>query len=190
MQNRFSDAQRQTMLETAAASIQHGLAYDEPLAVESKACAPALREKGATFVTLRLGGELQGCIGTLQAVRPLIADVAHNAYAAAFQDPRGGVLTDADLPRLEISISILSASEPLRFSSEEDLLSQIRPGVDGLILREGANRGTLLPSVWEALPDAKTFLRHLKLKAGLPGDYWSPTVNVARYTTEYFSNRG
>jgi AmmeMemoRadiSam system protein A len=145
-----------------------------------------LKEKRATFVTLTIGGHLRGCIGMLEACRPLAEDVAANAVFAAFEDPRFPPLTEKEFGKLEIHISVLSPPEEMIFSSEADVLGQIRPGTDGLILQEGFRRGTFLPSVWEELPVKKDFWEHLKLKAGLPPDYWSDTVRVFRYTTEYF----
>ncbi len=143
-------------------------------------------QKRATFVTLTIGGQLRGCIGMLEACRPLAEDVANNAYAAAFEDPRFPPLTKKEFEKLEIHISVLSPPEEMLFSSEEDLLRQIRPGIDGLILQEGFRRGTFLPSVWGELPEKELFWAHLKLKAGLSAAYWADTVRVFRYTTEYF----
>jgi AmmeMemoRadiSam system protein A len=145
-----------------------------------------LMQERATFVTLTLGGRLRGCIGMLEACRPLAEDVAANARAAAFEDPRFPPLTLSEFKKLEIHISILSPSEELVFSSEDDLLRQIRPGVDGLILQEDFRRGTFLPSVWAELPQKELFWAHLKLKAGLPANYWSDTLRVFRYTTDCF----
>lgn len=147
---------------------------------------PELQEKRAAFVTLTIAGNLRGCIGRLEACRPLAEDVAENACAAAFDDPRFEPLSQEEFPRTEIHISVLSPPEEMEFSSEADLLEQIRPGVDGLILQDGGRRGTFLPSVWEELPDAELFWMHLKMKAGLPTTYWSDTLRVFRYTAEYF----
>jgi AmmeMemoRadiSam system protein A len=146
-----------------------------------------LNEERATFVTLTLSGNLRGCIGMLEACRPLAEDVAENAVAAAFRDPRFPPLSRDEFDNLKISISILSPPEEMRFSSEEGLLSQIRPGTDGLILQEGFQKGTFLPSVWEELPETGLFFEHLKLKAGLPAGYWSGTLRVFRYTADCFS---
>jgi AmmeMemoRadiSam system protein A len=151
-----------------------------------KTLPPELMEERATFVTLTIGGRLRGCIGMLEACRPLAEDVAANACAAAFEDLRFPPLTRAEFKKIEIHISVLSPPEEMSFSSEADLLSQIRPGIDGLILREGFHRGTFLPSVWEELPAKEEFWEHLKLKAGLPMGYWSDSLRVFRYTTEYF----
>lgn len=145
-----------------------------------------LMEKRATFVTLTIKKRLRGCIGMLEACRPLAEDVAANACAAAFEDPRFPPLTKKEFGQLGIHISVLSPSEEIKFSSEADLLRQIRPGIDGLILQDGVHRGTFLPSVWSELPEKELFLAHLKLKAGLPADYWSDILRVFRYTTEYF----
>lgn len=147
---------------------------------------PELSEKRASFVTLTIDGNLRGCIGMLEACRPLAEDVADNACAAAFNDPRFNPLTPEEFEQVEIHISVLSAPEEILFVSEADLLSQLRPGVDGLILQEGGRRGTFLPCVWEDLPTPDVFLMHLKMKAGLPGSYWSETLRVFRYTADYF----
>ncbi len=150
-----------------------------------EASAPELMEERATFVTLEIDGRLRGCIGMLEACRPLAEDVAENAFAAAFRDPRFPPVSPAELDDLEISISVLSPPEEMVFSSEEALLEQIRPGVDGLILQDGFRKGTFLPSVWEQLPEKASFFEHLKLKAGLAPGHWSDTLRVFRYTAEY-----
>ncbi len=150
-----------------------------------EASDPELAKERATFVTLEIGGQLRGCIGMLEACRPLAEDVAENAFSAAFHDPRFPPVSPAELDALEISISVLSPPEEMVFSSEEDLLEQIRPGIDGLILQDGLHTGTFLPSVWEQLPEPEVFFRQLKLKAGLAPRYWSSTLRVFRYTAEY-----
>lgn len=123
-------------------------------------------------------------MGSLEATEPLVSNVARNAFSAAFRDPRFGKLTREEFPNLEIHISILSPPEELHFESEADLISQIRPGIDGLTLIENGRRGTLLPSVWRSARDAREFLAHLKKKTGLGANYWSDTVRVERYTAE------
>ena len=120
----------------------------------------------------------------LEAVRPLARDVAENAFSAAFRDNRFPPLAADEFDDLELHISILSPPEPMTFRSEQDLIAQIRPEIDGLILEEGLRRGTFLPSVWESLPNPHQFLKHLKQKAGLPTEYWSDTIKVSRYTAE------
>jgi AmmeMemoRadiSam system protein A len=176
--------QQAYLLHLAKDSILHTLRTGTPLKVNLTGLAPDLTEKRATFVTLQKQGQLRGCIGMLAAVRPLAEDIARNAHAAAFEDPRFPPVSAHEVDELEIHLSLLTPAEPMRFESEQDLLRQIRPGVDGLILSEGTRRGTFLPSVWEQLPEPLEFLRHLKRKAGLPMDYWSDTVQVDRYRTE------
>lgn len=114
-------------------------------------------------------------------------DVAENAFASAFRDPRFPPLAHFELADLIIEISVLGPSQPLSFTSEEELLRIIEPGRDGLILEDGTARGTFLPTVWESLPHPRDFLRHLKQKAGLGPDHWSEQIRVRRYRTESFS---
>jgi len=174
---------RQQLLELAGRSIRSGLSGERlPLRVVDY--PEPLRVQRATFVTLNVEHTLRGCIGTLEARRTLVEDVAQNAYSAAFQDPRFPALTWTEFERLHVHISILSPPEPMQFSSEEDLLAQLRPNVDGLIIEEGFYRGTFLPSVWEQLREPRDFLRHLKQKAGMRPDHWSNRITVRRYTTE------
>lgn len=143
-----------------------------------------LREPGATFVTLQLNGELRGCVGSLAAHKPLREDVESNARAAAFHDPRFAPLSRSEYPGIEIEVSLLSPTEKLAFESQEQLLRLLRPGLDGVVLEYGWQRSTFLPQVWEQLPDPKTFLAHLKQKAGLPADFWSDEIQISLYTVE------
>ena len=142
---------------------------------------PALQAPGATFVTLTQNGQLRGCIGSLEAWRPLGQDVQDNARAAALRDPRFSPLTAEELPRTRLEVSLLTAAEPLVFHSEAEALAQLRPGIDGVIFSADGRRSTFLPQVWEQLPEPATFMAHLKQKAGLPADYWSDDVRLARY---------
>ena len=174
---------RQQLLGSARESIEKGLCGGT-LSVRVTDYPEPLRVLRATFVTLYVDEKLRGCVGTLEARQPLVEDVVNNAWCAAFRDSRFPVLTWTEYERLDIHISILSPPEPVTFSSEGDLLVKLRPFVDGLILEEGAHRGTFLPSVWEQLPDPREFLRHLKLKAGLDPDHWSKNIRVLRYTTD------
>lgn len=141
----------------------------------------ALEAPGASFVTLTQYGALRGCIGSLEAHRPLIRDVRENALAAAFRDPRFAPLIATELDITRVEVSLLTPATALTFQSEADLLAQLRPGIDGLILRYGERRGTFLPQVWESLPEPRDFLAQLKRKTGLPADFWHGDINVARY---------
>ncbi len=183
----YDAAQRKELLTRAHDSIAHGLETGTPLPVDKNALPDWLREPRATFVTLERNGQLRGCIGSLEAHRPLAEDVTQNAYAAAFCDPRFLRVTAAEWPDIDLHISILSPPEPMTVRSEQDLLNQLRPGTDGLILEDGRARATFLPAVWESLPDPRAFVLHLKNKAGLPPEYWSDTIRAQRYTTEYVS---
>ena len=180
----LAPAHRQVLLEIARGSVAHGLECDRELPVQALDYAPELQAPRASFVTLKLREQLRGCMGSAQAHRPLVEDVAHNAYAAGFHDPRFPPLTRAEARDLDYHISILSPWKQLRFTSEADLLAHVRPGVDGLLLEEGFSRGILLPAVWESLPDPETFVRHLKLKAGLSETHWSDSIRVSHCTAE------
>ena len=177
---------RKTLLELSGAAISHELYQYVPLEVDPQAYVPAIREIGAAFVTLQIEGTLRGCIGTLEAHRPLVVDVARNAGAAAFADPRFERLSRSEFERIDIHISVLSPAQNIDFFAEADLLSKIRPHTDGLVLSDGPRRGTFLPDVWRNFPEPKQFLCQLKLKAGLAPDHWSDTIKVQRYTTESF----
>jgi AmmeMemoRadiSam system protein A len=142
---------------------------------------PDLAKPAATFVTLTQQGQLRGCIGSLEAHRPLATDVTENALASAFRDPRFPPLRQNELGVTRVEVSLLDTPEPLKFTNEADLLGQLRPGVDGLILNYGNHRATFLPQVWESLPTPSLFLQHLKLKAGLAANFWDPHLSFARY---------
>lgn len=147
----------------------------------------ALRAPRASFVTLRLGGLLRGCRGTLEAERPLAHDVWENAWLSAYEDPRFAPLEAADEAAVEISVSVLSALEPVAATSPAELLSQIEPGRHGLVLMAGPHRATFLPQVWSTLATPGRFLDALLAKAGLPAEPWSPLTQAWRYTAESFS---
>jgi AmmeMemoRadiSam system protein B/AmmeMemoRadiSam system protein A len=174
-----------TLIEIAKGAIANGLALSSMPVKRNH--LPWLLQPGATFVTLTKGGELRGCIGSLAATRPLGQDVASNARAAAFDDPRFPKLTREEWPRCAVEVSLLSAPKPIRFADEADLLQQIRAGEDGLILECDGRRATYLPQVWEGLPDKRQFLRELVKKAGLPADTRLMRCKVSRYRVTKFS---
>ena len=185
----YSEAHRATLMQVAADAVRHGLILRAVLDLDVSRFDAALREPRATFVTLRLHGDLRGCIGVLEPIRPLIADVAQNAYAAAFRDPRFTPVLYHEVDQLSYHISVLSPPQLMTVTDEADLLRQIHPGVDGLILEavDEGKRGTFLPSVWDTMRDPRVFVQQLKIKAGLPPEGWSPTWRVSRYTTESIS---
>lgn len=180
-------AEGQSLLDVARISIVSGIEEGRPFLPDLMKYPPTLQEKRATFVTLHCDSELRGCIGVIEARRPLIADVAENAYAAAFHDPRFLPIVMEELSGLEISVSILSSMEPLVFDSEEELIAQFRVGVDGLVLKDGWHCGTFLPAVWEMLPDPLDFLKQLKKKAGLPENHRSRSMRFERFTVQSVS---
>ena len=180
----YTQADRDTLLQVAKQSILHGIETGIPLEVNPADYEPDLQAHRAVFVTLKINNELRGCIGSLVATQALVNDVAMNAFSAAFRDPRFNRLSLDEFEKISLSISILSPPELMDFTSEQDLLTKIRPGIDGLIMTDGQNRGTFLPTVWESLPEPEQFLQQLKFKANLPGDYWSDTIKIERYTAE------
>lgn len=159
---------------------------DERRGSDLAADAAWLAEPGACFVTLRKAGELRGCIGSVQPARPLREDLRANAVAAALRDPRFPPVTAAELPAIQIEVSLLSPTEEIPFCSEEAAVAALRPHVDGVILEFDGQRGTFLPQVWESLTEPETFLRQLKLKAGLDPDFWSIGIRLWRYTVEHW----
>jgi uncharacterized protein len=183
---RFAPAQRRELLALARASIESALPHGDlsPYAIEQ--LDPELMRRASSFVTLRNDGELRGCCGSVDAPRPLAEDVWRNAWASAFGDYRFPRLTAAEWPRIDLHIAVLSPPEPMVVFDEADLIARLRPHIDGLILELGSSRATFLPAVWEQLPDAAGFVRHLKIKAGWRADFWSPQVRVFRYVTENF----
>jgi len=146
-----------------------------------------LAAPGASFVTLTQHGQLRGCIGSLQAWRSLRDDVVSNARAAALHDPRFAALKPTELAVTRIEVSVLSAPEPLDFSSREDALAKLRPGIDGVILSASGSRATFLPQVWDELPTPDVFISHLLRKAGLSPSYWSDGIRLSRYTVTAFA---
>jgi len=151
---------------------------------------PALARPGASFVTLHgADGRLRGCIGRLQAVRPLVEDVRANARAAAFQDSRFPPLRTHEWPGLQVEVSVLGAAEPLNAASEAEARAALRPGIDGVIFEWRDARATFLPQVWQQLPDAGGFLAALKHKAGLAADFWSTEVRLSRYRVRSFTDQ-
>lgn len=170
----------ETLLGLARAEIAGRLGVPAPKPVD----AAWLREPSATFVTLTRLGELRGCIGSLQAQRPLGVDVRENAAAAAFRDPRFSPLTLGEYDDIRVEVSLLSPPTPLPAASEAEALALLRPEIDGVVLEYGPYRSTFLPQVWEQLPEPAEFLAHLKRKAGLPGDFWADGVRLSRYTVK------
>jgi MEMO1 family protein len=177
-----------TLLKLARGGIASAVGVQDKVAHDS-APEPWLREHRATFVTLKQAGALRGCIGSLQARRSLGVDVDANARAAALTDPRFAPLTAQDFGGIEVEVSVLSSPKRMLFVDHQELVAQLRPGVDGLILAAAERRGTFLPQVWEQLPDPETFLAHLKRKAGLTEEFPTRRCTVWRYQVTKWSER-
>jgi AmmeMemoRadiSam system protein A len=140
-------------------------------------------DKGASFVTLEKNKELRGCIGTIVPHTAISHDIARNTYKAALEDDRFEPVTEEELKDISIHISLLTDFERIRYLTEDDLLEQVIAGTDGLIIRDGNRQGLFLPAVWEKIPDKKTFLRELKIKAGISPSYQNNKIKIYRFRT-------
>ncbi len=147
-----------------------------------------MKEKKGCFVTLHKKGALRGCIGSLEPDKSLLSNIEENAVNAAFRDPRFPPVKEAELPRIDLEISVLTKPKPLEYSDEEDLKKKLKPGVHGVILSRGLARATFLPQVWEQLPTVEMFLGNLCMKAGMDTECWKdPNVEVQVYEVRHFS---
>lgn len=170
------------LLQLMARSIRYGFDSETPPKLAVGSFAEELRQDRATFVTLERNGRLRGCIGSIVSNRPLVLDLVENAFRAAFRDPRFRKLTPEEAEGLTLSLSILSPMTVMQFEDEDDLLNQLNPGIDGLMIQDGHMRAVFLPQVWEELPDRRDFLMRLKAKAGMMPKHWSPGFKAWRYT--------
>jgi uncharacterized protein len=183
---RFDPEQRRQLLAIARASIEAALPSGELAHCPRERLPAELMVQRSSFVTLRIDRELRGCCGTLDAPRPLAQDVWRSAWASAFNDPRFPHLAVSEWTQVDVHISVLGEPEPVRVASEAQLLQQLQPFIDGLILELGPARATFLPAVWEQVSEPARFVRQLKLKAGLPVDFWSQDLRIFRYGAESF----
>jgi AmmeMemoRadiSam system protein A len=148
---------------------------------EPAAVPAALQQKAGAFITLKRGGHLRGCIGSPTGWRPLVTDVIDNAVKAGHEDPRFPALTPEELDGLDLSVSVLTPHEEMRFTGEADLLAQLRPRIDGLLIKDGPHSALFLPQVWEMVPNPADFMAELKNKAGLARNHWSPGFQAWRF---------
>ena len=187
MDDPLTPEEKDTLLRLARQALERGVRGQEAPAIDLENMAPHLRELGAAFVTLTIQGELRGCIGALEPGQPLAADVRDHAMAAALEDPRFMPVRPEELDSIQIEISRLTLPRDLEYSDAADLLEQLRPGVDGVILREGGRRATFLPQVWEKIPDKAAFLDQLCAKMGAMPDTWRQQhMKVQVYQVEEF----
>jgi AmmeMemoRadiSam system protein A len=183
----LSSEERGFLLNVARESIDGVARNGDPPTIDIDALPQGLRRDGASFVTLNKKGSLRGCVGSLEARRPLVLDVQQNSVGAAFRDPRFSPVQPAEVEDLDIEISVLSSPERLDYRDAEELFTKLRPGIDGVVIERGWHRATFLPQVWEKLPDKGQFLHRLCLKAGLPAHaYRSGELDVYTYQVEKF----
>lgn len=175
------------LVETARKTIQKALFHPKDTSDQDSLSSPKFQERRGTFVTLTLNGALRGCIGHILPQESLIEGVRVNAMNAAFRDPRFRPLSPNEFEKIKVEVSILTEPKPLPYTDANDLLAKLRPGTDGLIIRQGYHQATFLPQVWEQLPSKKDFLTHLCLKAGLAGDAWAcEKLEVHTYQVQAF----
>jgi len=191
MTDRLTDEEKRTLLKLARQSLEAGVRGQPQPGLDGWALTPPLLASGASFVTLTIQSELRGCIGALEPYQGLAEDVREHAVAAALQDYRFRPVSEAELPRLRIEVSRLTVPVRLEYSGPEDLLSKLRPGLDGVILRDGMRRATFLPQVWEKIHDKAEFLASLCTKMGAPPDLWQRKhLEVLVYQVEEFQEGG
>lgn len=184
---RISEADRRVLLGSTMKALKFGVENRRAPNVDyGPGVSKSLTAMRASFVSLKIAGRLRGCVGTVVAHQALLPDVVANAFKAGFGDPRFGPLTLEELEQLDIEVSLLSFPRIMSFENEADLVRQVRPDTDGLILQDEGRRGLFLPSVWESIPKTEDFIQHLKRKAGFGFDHWSDGLRVFRYTTEAF----
>jgi AmmeMemoRadiSam system protein A len=180
----YSAIERQQMLSAAKQSIKHGINRGTRIEINHLHYAKVLLDLGACFVTIKTGGLLRGCIGSLTAKEPLIDNLTYNAYSSAFHDPRFLPLNREEYAVMDIEISILSVAALIQCSSESELIDQLTPNIDGLTLRDGEQSATFLPSVWSQLVEPDNFVMELKRKAGFSDQYWSDTITAEKFTVQ------
>jgi AmmeMemoRadiSam system protein A len=190
MEDRLTEDERSQLLKLAREALTCGVNGQVTPDIDLKELPARLRVPGASFVTLTRKGNLRGCIGTLEARRPLAEDVCEHAVAAAMQDYRFAPVHPDELPEIQIEISRLTTPVRIDYSCVEELIMQLRPGVDGVVLMDGVRRATFLPQVWEKIPEPERFLDHLCWKMGAPPDLWrSKKLDVLVYQVEEFQEQ-
>ena len=185
---KLNENEKKTLLSLARVSIINAVNKESPMQVDVIKYSRLLQENGASFVTLTKGGQLRGCIGTLDAYRPLVQDVCEHAAAAALSDYRFPPVTRQEVSNIAIEISRLTSPEEISYDEPEDILKVVRPGSDGVLIHSNFGRATFLPQVWGKLPKPEQFFTHLCQKMGAPGDLWRHEIlQVSVYQVEEFS---
>ena len=187
MTDQLTPDEKKTLLVLARQALELSVRGEDLPPLDFQSMSPALRAPGVSFVTLTIDGELRGCIGALDAYQSLAEDVREHTIAAARDDYRFPPVQTAELGRIRLEVSRLTAPAPLEYASPSDLLDKLRPHVDGVILRDGPRRATFLPQVWEKLPNAADFLDQLCQKMGAARDLWRrKPLQVQTYQVEEF----
>jgi uncharacterized protein len=187
MEDKLTLEEQQTLLRMAREAMESGVRGKNLTPLDEKSLSTHLREKGASFITLTIHGQLRGCIGALEPYQPLVKDVREHAIAAALEDPRFPPVREDELSRIQIEVSRLTRPTPLEYKDAADLLSKLRPHVDGVILRDGFRRATFLPQVWEKIPDPAEFMNNLCYKMGESDNTWRiKHLEVLVYQVEEF----
>ena len=184
----FARHNKNELLEIVKKSLDAAVTSKELYHPQRENAQDVLFNKGASFVTLTKDGKLRGCIGSEKHEKSIAADLAYNAFAAALQDKRFAPVEPDELNKIDFTISLLTNFEEITFTSYEDLLSKLRPTVDGVLIRDGKRQGLFLPAVWKDIPDKQDFMTELKLKAGLSPSYWSDNIKVFRFRTVEIQN--
>ena len=184
----LNEIERIELLRLARLSIESAVAGQSPPELNLETCPDSFQQNGAVFITLTKQGRLRGCIGTLEAYQPLVQDVCEHAVAAAMSDYRFSPVSSEELFEIQIEISRLTIPQPLLFETPEQLVSKLRPNIDGVMLKDGLKRSTFLPQVWESLPQTEDFLAHLCRKMGASSDCWKQRgIQVFIYQVEKFT---
>lgn len=183
----LTDGEKRTLLRLAREAIEYAVRGKKLQPLDLGSLTPPLLEKGASFVTLTIRGDLRGCIGALEAYQPLAEDVREHAISAAMDDPRFPPVTESELSGIHIEVSRLTTPQELEYSTGEDLMRKLRPHIDGVILKHGFHKATFLPQVWEKIPDPQEFLDQLCYKMGERSNLWRNTrLQVYTYQVEEF----
>jgi hypothetical protein len=182
----LTEEEKRTLLLTARRSLRCAIARrtsrEEPEAAPPVSCEGRLAAPAGAFVTLRISGNLRGCIGYLESPLPLVRVVEEVAAKAAFEDPRFQPLSAIELEHVSVEISVLGPFHRIRD------IADIHVGEHGIMIELGRSRGVLLPQVavehgWDRI----AFLDHVSRKAGLPTDAWSdPTASIFVFNAEVF----
>lgn len=186
-EDHLTQQEKQGLLRVARLALENGVRGESMPPLDLNKFTPRLQADGTSFVTLTINGMLRGCIGSLEPNQSLAEDVREHAIAAALNDYRFPPVRISELSQIEIEVSRLTTPVSLEYDSPEDLLSRLRPGVDGVVIRDGMRRATFLPQVWEKLPDPAEFLDHLCAKMGAtPGLWRQKHIDVLIYQVEEF----